>query len=102
MGPFSVPSRAMAFAAQAGLLLPATYRSGLGHKVKAEELPKKTQRSVASFGPLMLLPVSLTVHGCALSRVTMELICQPSSIWAKDFLPGIAYVSERVRRCRMS
>src|SRR6202023_3831333 len=98
MGPLGVPSRAMAFSAQAGLLLPAKYGIGFGPEVKSEGLPKKSQRSVASFVPLMLLTVSLTVHGCALSRVTMEFICQPSSIWANNFLPGIAYISARVGR----
>src|ERR1700687_1665127 len=70
--------------------------------LKSENLPKKSQRSVPSLVPLMLLAESKVCHGCALWRVTMELIFQPSKSCANPFLPGMLYVTERVNRCRMS
>jgi hypothetical protein len=67
----------MAFAAQAVLLLPAKYGIGFGPEVKSEGLPKKSQRSVASFVPLMPQIEPWLTSSCLPRSFTLELCHHP-------------------------
>src|SRR5580765_6177270 len=97
------PSSDIAFVAHAGLLFPAKYGTPLEIVgLKLPGFPKKSQRSTNSPVPLTSVPASIGPHGCAPYTLMIVFTCQPSSACANDFLLGIAYVSESVKRLRMS
>src|SRR5208337_1171027 len=98
----------VAWATHAGLVVPAKYGIPTGPEVKSLGLPKKSQRSMPvptmtdSPVPLTSVFASIGPQGCALLKVTMVLTCQPSSICANDFFPGMTYVPDSVKRWRTS
>src|SRR5882724_1609839 len=70
--------------------------------LKSDGLPLKSQRSTPSPVRLRSVPVSMTPHGCAPNKLTIEFSCHPSSNCAYPLMPGTAYVADNVNRCRMS
>src|ERR1700736_6115673 len=70
--------------------------------LKSDGLPVKFQRSTPSPVRLRLVPVSITPQGCAPNTLTMVFTCHPSNSCPYPFTPGMAYVAERVNRCRIS
>src|SRR5208282_232419 len=98
----------VASAAHAGLVAPEEYGIPTGPDLKSLGLPKKSQRSIPvaapvdSPVPLTSVDESVGPQGCAPAMVTIEFNSQPSSSWATDFLPGMAYVVDTVRRFRIS